>query len=416
MSRLSISKQDTPAPTPAPASSVRRARVSPLAILFVTVFLDLVGFGIVIPLLPLYAERFGASPVAVTWLVAVYSLMQFGFAPWWGQLSDRIGRRPVLLIGLFGSAVSYLLFGLAGSLAMLFFARALAGLMGANVGVAQAYVADVTPPDERARGMGLIGAAFGLGFIFGPAIGGLLAHLGPSAPFFGAALLAGLNGLLAVWFLPESRAAGGSRAVAQPGLGARLRALVGVGPGTGGRVLYVTFFLLTFAFAALEATLSLWADRRWQLTPSEVAYLFAYIGVVVTVVQGGLVGPLARRLGERRLAEIGMAALALGLATLPAAPSALLMAAPLALLGFGQGTAVPSIMALISRSAGPLEQGRLLGVSQSLSAMGRVLGPVWGGVAFARLGISAPYLSGAAVVGAALLLLLTISPTTGEAG
>src|SRR5690606_3640083 len=156
---------------------------SPLAIVFLTVFIDLVGFGIVIPLLPLYAERFGAGPIAVAWLVAVYSLMQFCFAPAWGRLSDRIGRRPVLLVGLFGSAASYLLFGLAGSLAGLFLARILAGFMGANIGVAQAYIADVVPPEQRARGMGLIGAAFGLGFIFGPALGGLLSHLGPAVPF-----------------------------------------------------------------------------------------------------------------------------------------------------------------------------------------------------------------------------------------
>ncbi|HEX2189860.1 MAG TPA: MFS transporter, partial [Longimicrobiaceae bacterium] len=182
----------------------RAARRSPLTIVFLTVFLDLVGFGIVIPLLPLYAERFGAGPVAVTWLVAVYSLMQLVFAPWWGSLSDRVGRRPVLLVGLFGSAASYLLFGLAGSLAALFAGRALAGIMGANVGVAQAYIADVTPPEERAKGMGLIGAAFGLGFIFGPALGGTLAHFGHAVPFLGAAALAAVNGCLGLALLPES--------------------------------------------------------------------------------------------------------------------------------------------------------------------------------------------------------------------
>jgi MFS transporter, DHA1 family, tetracycline resistance protein len=148
-------------------SGRRVRRLTPLTILFLTVFLDLVGFGIVIPLLPLYAEQFGASPMAVVWLVAIYSLMQFVFAPWWGQLSDRIGRRPVLLIGLFGSALSYLAFGLAGSLLVLFIARAAAGIMGANIGVAQAYVADITAPEDRAKGMGMIGAAFGLGFVFG---------------------------------------------------------------------------------------------------------------------------------------------------------------------------------------------------------------------------------------------------------
>jgi MFS transporter, DHA1 family, tetracycline resistance protein len=171
-----------------------------------------------------------------------------------------------------------------------------------------------------------------------------------------------------------------------------------------------TFFLITFAFAALEATFSLWADRRWDFSPAEVAFLFAYLGVVITLVQGAMVGPLARRLGERRLALVGAGALALGLALLPLAPSLLLLAGALALLAFGQGAASPALAALISRSAPPGEQGKLLGVSQSLSALGRVLGPIWGGVAFARLGIGAPYFSGAVVVAAALLLLLPRLP------
>jgi MFS transporter, DHA1 family, tetracycline resistance protein len=395
----------------APSGRVRR--LTPLTILFFTVFLDLVGFGIVIPLLPLYAERFGASPMAVVWLVAIYSLMQFVFAPWWGQLSDRIGRRPVLLVGLFGSALSYLAFGLAGSLLVLFLARALAGFMGANIGVAQAYVADVTPPEERARGMGMIGAAFGLGFIFGPAIGGGLAHFGPSVPFLAAGALAFVNGLLALRWLPESRTVRGDAVRQQPGLGARLATLREfAASGTGGK-LFTVFFLLTFAFAALEATFSLWADRRWQFTPSEVAYLFAYIGVLITVVQGVLVGPLVRRLGERRLAVLGAAALALGLFAIPAAPTLGWLAVALALLAFGQGTTMPAIASLISRAAPEGEQGRLLGVSQSLSALGRVLGPVWGGLVFARVGIGAPYLGGGLVVGLALFLIartFTASP------
>jgi MFS transporter, DHA1 family, tetracycline resistance protein len=386
----------------------RRARarkLTPLTILFFTVFLDLVGFGIVIPLLPLYAERFGASPMAVVWLVAIYSLMQFLFAPWWGQLSDRVGRRPVLLVGLFGSAFSYLIFGLAGSLLVLFLARAMAGFMGANIGVAQAYVADVTAPEERARGMGMIGAAFGLGFIFGPAIGGGLAHFGPSVPFLAAGGLAFLNGLLAIRWLEESRPARARPYARQPGLAARIRTLRAVtSSGTIG-VLFGVFFLLTFAFAALEATFSLWADRRWSFTPSGVAYLFAYIGVLITVVQGVLVGPLVRRLGERRLAVVGSAALAVGLLAIPAAPGIGWLGLALAFLAFGQGTTMPAISSLISRSASGDEQGRLLGASQSLSALGRVLGPVFGGLAFARIGIGAPYVGGGLVVGVALLLI-----------
>jgi multidrug resistance protein len=389
-------------------SSPDARRLTPLAILFLTVFLDLVGFGIVIPLLPLYAERFGASPMAVVWLVAIYSLMQFVFAPWWGQLSDRIGRRPVLLIGLFGSAVSYLAFGLAGSLLVLFVARAAAGIMGANIGVAQAYVADITSPEDRAKGMGMIGAAFGLGFIFGPAIGGGLSHFGPAVPFLAAGALAFVNGLMAIRWLAESRPVLTKPVRTQFGFRARFDTLIGFARDGRGGTLMAVFFLVTFAFAALEATFSLWADRRWEFTPAQVAYLFAYIGVLITIVQGVMVGPLVRRLGERRLALVGSAVLSLGLIAIPAAPSIAWLAGALALLALGQGTTMPAISALISRAAPAGEQGRLLGVSQSLSALGRVLGPVWGGIAFARIGIGAPYVTGGLVVGIALLLLTRV--------
>ncbi len=393
----------------APGGAARRPERSSLAVVFLTVFLDLVGFGIVIPLLPLYAERFGAGPVAVTALVAVYSLMQLLFAPWWGARSDRVGRRPVLLVGLFGSAASYLLFGVAESLALLFVARALAGVAGATVGVAQAYVADVTAPEDRARGMGLIGAAFGLGFIFGPAIGGALAGFGPSVPFFGAAALAAANGLLAAFRLPESLPAG-RRAEGEPapaGLGARARALARAAGDRRLRPLYAASLLVTLALAGMESTLSLWVDRRWALPPEKVAFLFAYVGAVAVLVQGALLGPLARRLGERRLALLGAVSLAAGLAALPLAPSAVGVAAALAAFAFGQGTVIPAVSALVSRAAPAREQGRLLGVSQSVSALARVVGPVCGGLAFARLGIGAPYLAGAGLAlaaGAALAL------------
>jgi DHA1 family tetracycline resistance protein-like MFS transporter len=390
------------------AGSERGAGRSPLALVFLTVFLDLVGFGIVIPLLPLYAQRFGAGPVAVTWLVAVYSLMQFFFAPWWGRVSDRVGRRPILLLGLFGSAVSYLAFGLAGSLVVLFAARILAGVMSAHIGVAQAYVADVTPPEKRARGMGLIGAAFGLGFIFGPAIGGVLARYGAAVPFLGAAALTAANGVLAVFLLPESLPVGlrgTPEASVRPGLATRLQVLFGRNTDGRLRALYATSFLVTTAFAAVEATLSLWTDRRWHFTPAQVAFFFAYLGVVAVAAQGLLVHRLVKRYGERRTALLGLALLSASLVAIPLAPSTALLAVAGALFALGQGAVIPAVSSLISRQGGPAEQGRLLGASQSLSALGRVLGPAWGGLAFARLGIGAPALSGAALAGVALAVL-----------
>ena len=372
--------------------------------IFITVFLDLVGFGIVIPLLPLYAERFGAGTVAAAWLVAVYSLMQFFFAPAWGRLSDRVGRRPVLLVGLFGSALSYLAFGLAGSLAVLFIARAVNGVMGANVGVAQAYIADVTPPHDRARGMGMIGAAFGLGFIFGPAIGGLLSRWGPAAPFLGAAALSAVNGVVAYFRLPESLPPSARTAhPARAGLGARLATVAGASPRL--RALYATGFLTTLALAAVEATLALWATRRWLLSQESVGYGFAAIGLVAAVAQGFLVARLVKRIGERRSALIGLGLLALAMALVPLAPSLPLVGLALALWAIGQGAATPAITAMISHQAGPAEQGRILAASQSLSALGRVLGPWWGGMALAHVGLSAPYAGGAAVVLGALAVL-----------
>ena len=294
---------------------------------------------------------------------------------------------------------------------MLFAARAASGFAGANVGVAQAYVADVTAPHERARGMGMIGAAFGLGFILGPALGGFLSHYGAHAPFLGAAALALANGLLAVALLPESLPPGRrASAPASLGLSDRFRALLGADSNPRLRALYAAGFAVTLAFAALEATLSLWADRRWSLGPQGIALVFVYLGVVSVLAQGLAVARLSRRFGERTAAIVGTGVLAIGLGGLAVAPSLPWLAVALAALAFGQGMATPAISSLVSRQGGPAEQGRLLGVSQSLSALGRVIGPVVGGFALAHLGLGAPYLAGAALSLAALgVMALAVS-------
>ncbi|HSU15977.1 MFS transporter [Longimicrobium sp.] len=378
--------------------------------MFLTVFLDLVGFGIVIPLLPLYAARFGAGPVAVAWLLAVYSLMQFFFAPWWGRVSDRVGRRPVLLLGLFGSAASYLAFGLAGSLPVLFVARAANGLAGANVGVAQAYVADVTGPEDRAKGMGMIGAAFGLGFVVGPAIGGVLSRYGMAAPFLAAAGVTLANALLAVVRLPESLPPARRQAQSRGfGLADRLRLLFGGATSGRLRALYAAGFLATLAFAAMEGTFSLWADARWHVSAHSVAYLFAYLGVVSVIAQGALVGRMVKRAGERRTALLGMALIAAGLAAAALATSMALLLAGVGVLALGQGMASPSVSSLISHQGGAGEQGRLLGVYQSLSALGRVAGPVIGGVALQHVGLSAPFLAASGIAAAAAVVLALLA-------
>lgn len=386
-------------------SSPAAPRRSPLVVLFLTVFIDLMGFGIVIPLLPFYAERLNATPFTAGMLIAVYSLMQLVFAPVWGRISDRVGRRPVLLVSLASSAVSYFLLAAAGSLSTLFAARVLAGIAGASIPVAQAYIADVTTDADRARGMGLIGAAFGLGMVIGPAIGGGLSLFGPRAPELFAAGLCLLNVVLAAGRLPESlpAAARTPRAFRHPLSPASLREAVAP-PGVAR--LFAVFFLVTLCFAVLEGTFSLAAERLFRYGAARVDALWLYMGVVAVVVQGWLVGRLARRLAEPRLVVAGAVALAAGLFWLPRAtgPAALLGA--LGLVVGGQGLASPSLSSLISKSARTGEHGHTLGVSQSLSAAARVLGPAGGGLVFDQLGAAAPYLVAAAcAVGAAGLAL-----------
>lgn len=365
-------------------------RKSPLAILFVTVFLDLLGFGMVLPLLPYYAVDLGASAFLVGALLAAYSLAQMIFSPVWGGLSDRIGRRPVLIGSLFASAASQLAFGLAGSLAMLFAARAFAGMAAATIGVAQAYIADSTTPENRAKGMGIIGAAFGLGFVFGPALGGLLAPFGLSVPAFVAAGLALANGLLAIAVLPESLPADrrGEHVVRgfSPARLARAAAIPGMLP------LMAIYFLTIFAFATMEATFPLLTKDMLGFTAVQNGWVFAYIGVLIVILQGGLVGRLAKRFGEKNLVIAGAVLLAIGLAGLPfgtTLPVLLLVLVPLAA---GNGLANPSLTALISLTAARDAQGQTLGVAQSLASLGRVLGPLWGGFAFQALGPKASYL------------------------
>jgi DHA1 family tetracycline resistance protein-like MFS transporter len=381
---------------------------SPLAVLFLTTFIDLMGFGIVIPLLPIYAERYAATPFAAALLIAVYSLMQLVFAPLWGALSDRVGRRPVILVSLTGSALSYLLLGAAWSLPVLFAARVLAGIAGANIPVAQAYIADVTPEAERARGMGLIGAAFGLGMVIGPAIGGGMSLIGPRVPELFAAGLCLANLGLAAAVLPESLPARArARTFAHPLASPSFRAAVAL-PGAG--TLFAVFFLVTLCFAVLEGTFSLAAARLYGYDATHVDALWFYMGVVAVVVQGWLVGRIARRVGEARLVLAGVMLLAVGLGCVPIARGWLALLVTLALIVGGQGLASPALSSLISKVAGSRTQGEVLGVSQSLSSGARVIGPAAGGLIFSRFGAGAPYVTAAlCAVGAVTLVAPLVS-------
>jgi len=377
-------------------------RQASLGILFLVVFVDLLGFGMVIPVMPIYAEHLGASEAATGWLSTGYSLMQFVFAPIWGRLSDRVGRRPVLLVSIAMTAVAFLLYGVAASFAVLLVSRLFAGAATANIAIAQAYVADVTTPEGRAKGMGMIGAAFGLGFVFGPAVGGLLAAHSLSTPGFVAAALSILNLVGAFFLLPEP-----AQHVAAARQRGRFEALFAELRKPGIRKLLVIFFVVTFAFSAMEATYAFLSQRHYGLDARHVGWVFAYIGVIVVLVQGGLIGPLTRRYGEKKLLVAGAVLQALSLAALPFAtgvPGLLLATAPLAL---GSGLTSPSLSSLLSKFSRAEDQGGTLGIGQSASALGRIFGPLTGTMSFSAWH-AAPYLGGAVLMGIGAAVAATV--------
>lgn len=364
------------------------------------------GFGIVLPLLPFYAARFGASGTEIGLLITVYSVAQLFLAPLWGRISDRVGRRPILILGLLGSAASYLVFAYAGTLAILFLSRIMAGIGGATVPVAQAYITDITPPERRAGNLGLIGAAFGLGFIFGPALGGILAPIGSEAPGLAAAALCFGNGVLAFFLLPESLTKGEKRAEGRPpfrltDLGLALR-----NPRTS-QILLLSF-LFTMAFAAMQPTFPLFGAIRFGLEEQEVGYLFAFLGLISATMQGGLVRRLVPLLGEARLIQLSGIPFIAGLIIIAFAANVGSLLWGLAFLAIGFGGTLPSIVALLSRVAPPQLQGSVLGIGQSVGSLARIIGPFLAGVVYDLQGIAWPYLGGAVVAAAALLVALRL--------
>lgn len=365
---------------------------SPLLIIFFTVFIDLVGFGILLPLLPFYAKNLGANALVVGLLFTSFSLMQFLFAPLWGRISDRVGRRPIILIGLLGSSISYLIFGMADSLWVLLVSRIFAGICGANISTAQAYIADSTGPENRAKGMGIIGAAYGLGFIFGPAIGGILSQWGYRLPAFFASGLAMANFLAALFMVPESLKPA-DRGI-HPIRGFNWTRLKQALAHPQLRIYLILFFLSTFAFANLEGTFALMTARKYQLDARHNGYLFAYIGILITILQGGLIGRLVKRFGERRLISTGLICLAISLSVLPFFPNVGWLMIGLLPMTFGHGVSNPSLASLISKSAHSSDQGGVLGVSHSMASLARILGPAWGGLVYDHLGFEYPYLTG----------------------
>ena len=393
-------------PTPPDTETQPKPDRAALGVVYFTVFLDLLGFGIILPWLPFYAASLDATGVGLGLLFTAYSLAQLIGAAVLGRLSDRHGRRPIMLMSLAGSAVGLVFCGLATSLVSLCLARAVAGLFGGSISIAQAYVADVTSPSQRPRYMGFIGASIGLGFVLGPAVGaGCIAlGLGFSAVAFAAAGLAAVNFLLAIWRLRESRSrqiaterwswAVWSEAFRRPGLARALSAT----------------FLTTFAFVGMETTFAFLGRDRFALDNLRFGLVLAYVGMVMVIVQGALIGRLTERFGVRRVAATGGVLMGVALGALPLAPVFSAALAALGCLAVGQGLVVPSLSALTSQIAAAESQGSVLGVRQSLAASARAFGPLVAGVLY-DVSLALPYFVGGSLALVAGLLVATVPGT-----
>jgi DHA1 family tetracycline resistance protein-like MFS transporter len=356
---------------------------TPLIIIFVTVFIDLVGFGIVIPILPYYANipPFNATPRDIGFLVASYSLMQFFFSPILGRLSDRYGRRPVLFISILGSAVGYFVIGFANTLFLVFLGRIISGITGGNISTAQAYIADVTSKKDRAKGMGLFGAAFGLGFILGPAIAGILSKYGIHVPFFFAAALSLVNAIALYFVLPESLKVGAREHL--PERKSRLHELFDSFRDKEFREINLVYFLLVTAFSIMTYAYVLYTAYRFGYTPEQNGYLFAFVGFISIVGQGLLFSRLAKAFGEPSLIVAGCLMMVISLFAVPVVgPASGGLAALLigsAVLSLGNSLASPGLTSLASKTADEHDQGRTLGLMQSGASLARALGPIIGG-------------------------------------
>lgn len=383
--------------------------------------IDLIGFGIVLPILPRYAEDMNASPGVIGLVVASFSLAQMFGSPLIGRMSDRIGRKPVLILSLVGTAVGSLVTGLAGTVWVLLAGRIIDGLSGASVSVAQASVADVASPEDRPRLLGLLGAAFGVGFVVGPAIGALAAFGGPHIPFFVASAIAGTNAVVALRRLPETHPD------RQPGLDrsdASARSVAGAltapdgGPSTGSggaftvqgvptavRRLIAVAFISVFAFSGFETTFALLAEDRLGLTLGSTGAVFAVIGLALVFVQAGLIHPVHDALGENRTLRVALGLLALGLLLLAWDGRWLTLIGALALLVLGQGLVTPTMASAVAGQTPPERRGRVLGLQQAAGAGARTIGPIVAGFLYGHVGISAPYVVGAVLALVAVALV-----------
>jgi MFS transporter, DHA1 family, tetracycline resistance protein len=377
----------------------------PLFIIFITILVNLIGFGIIIPLLPFYAQTFGASPLTIGLLFASFSLAQLFASPVLGAWSDKWGRRPILIFSLVGTVVSFVMLAMAHSLAMLFAARIVDGLSGGNITTARAYIGDISTDENRARSFGMLGAAFGLGFIIGPALGGLFAHISYTAPIWAAAAITVVATLLAWFWLPET--VHRVNAVS----GSAWRALRELSGRPNLRLLLLIDFLYWASFAVYQTTFALFGSRRFAFDATHIGYLLAAFGLLGVIVQGAMVGPVVKRLGEKQTLIAGLLFAVIGwggTALTHSLPIFILLLVPGAL---GIGFCNPSLVSLVSRTAGKHEQGRVQGAAGALESLGRTLGPVWGNGVLQMFGEGVAYGSAALVlIGTAALATRYESP------
>ncbi len=377
---------------------------SNLWVIYLIVFIDLMGFGIIIPLLPYYVGELQASGFVVAMLMSVYSLMQFIFCPLWGRLSDKIGRKPVLIVSLLGTVISYLMYGIAfiiftdksSLLIAIFCSRILAGIMGANITTAYAVICDISKGHDRTNAMGKVGAAFGLGFILGPAIGAGSSLLGPAAPGVIAALLSSIACLIAVFSLGETN---GHRSIkksetAQP----RVMSL-------SFRLVILCSLIYGIAFAAMESIFALFASQQFSLSAWQIGAIFAYLGFIIAVSQGFLVGKITQRISDSVVMLIGMIFMILAYLMIGITESTSLMIVMMGIIALAAGLINPLFPVMIARITVANQQGLTQGIYQSAQSLARIIGPVIAGISYTQFSPHAPFIVGAGFILLALWVL-----------
>ena len=380
---------------------------SALTLIFLTVFIDLLGFGILIPILPTFAiNKLHVSETAVGIAIAIYSLIQFVFNPFLGKFSDKNGRKPIIIICLLLNALGYIIFAFSNTYFLLIISRIVGGVGGSSIGVAQAYIADITTKEDRSKGMGLIGAAFGLGFVFGPLIGGLLSKFGYMITGFGSAGFSTLAFLFTLFLLPESLVKKDEIEKAGKKL-IDIQAMKLTFKKPDIAALITLFFILTFSTANIYATVALLGDKVYNFSDLQNGYIFGIVGLVGALVQGGLIRLLSNSIADLKLVTIGSILMMIGFAFLPYGGNFLGLAIVSIVLALGIGILQPILLSLVSKVTSDEEQGVTLGINQSLSAFARVLGPLWGGFTFEFLGFAFPFLSSAAFT--LIIVILSIA-------